>query len=251
MGAIQMRGFLTMLPIWSMLVPRPWLTRPPQPFSRKLMTAKPTIWAQQPATAAPPARPVRPRAAQMAAEEMGSVSATPTMTDTRMPMKKGCSSVAHMMSCPHGDGRRADGGGNEASQRPTPDEDGHERGDQDVHLGLLAHRPCRSSAATMATTQHRQRAACPAQGVGGVAHGDQGEQHQRRAVQRKADGCGHGRAAHGGGVAAQVHQSLQPGLLAQRFDDGADEQAGKQALRHGTQCLNEVALRGDDDIFPF
>ena len=32
-GAIQMRGFLTMLPIWSMLVPRPWLMRPPTPFS--------------------------------------------------------------------------------------------------------------------------------------------------------------------------------------------------------------------------
>ena len=42
------------------------------------MTAKPTIWAQQPATAAPPASPVRPSAKQMAAEEMGSVRAMPT-----------------------------------------------------------------------------------------------------------------------------------------------------------------------------
>ena len=74
----------------------PWATRPPQRFSRKLMTANPTIWAQQPATAAPPARPVSPRLAQMAAEEIGSVSAT----DTRMPMKKGCSSVAHLMASP-------------------------------------------------------------------------------------------------------------------------------------------------------
>ena len=32
-GAIQMRGFLMILPIWSILVPRPWLTRPPTPFS--------------------------------------------------------------------------------------------------------------------------------------------------------------------------------------------------------------------------
>ena len=32
-GAIQMRGFFTMLPIWSILVPRPWLMRPPTPFS--------------------------------------------------------------------------------------------------------------------------------------------------------------------------------------------------------------------------
>ena len=36
----------------------------------------------------------------MAAEEMGSVSATPMTTDTMMPMKKGCSSVAHMMNRP-------------------------------------------------------------------------------------------------------------------------------------------------------
>ena len=72
-----------------MEVPRPWLIRPPTPFSLKLIAAKPTICAQQPATAAPPARPVRPSAAQMAAEEMGKVSATPTMTDTAMPIRKG------------------------------------------------------------------------------------------------------------------------------------------------------------------
>ena len=99
-GGIQMRGFFTMLPICSMEVPSPCATRPPHLFSLKLITANPIIWAQQPATAAPPARPVRERAAQMAAEEMGSVSAIPTMTETRMPMKKGCSSVAHMMAFP-------------------------------------------------------------------------------------------------------------------------------------------------------
>ena len=36
----------------------------------------------------------------MAAEEMGSVRAMPMMTDTRIPMKKGCSSVAHRMAAP-------------------------------------------------------------------------------------------------------------------------------------------------------
>ena len=99
-GGIQTRGLRTMLPICSILVPRPWATRPPQRFSRKLITAKPIIWAQHPATAAPPARPVSPRAAQMAAEEMGRVRATPITTDTMMPMKKGCSSAAHMMNRP-------------------------------------------------------------------------------------------------------------------------------------------------------
>ena len=99
-GGIQILGFFTILGIWSILVPTPWATRPPQRFSLKLMTAKPTIWAQQPATAAPPARPTRPKEAQMAAEEMGRVRAMPTSTDTTMPMKKGCSSVAHMMAWP-------------------------------------------------------------------------------------------------------------------------------------------------------
>ncbi len=100
MGGIQIRGFFTILPICSMEVPSPWEIRPPHLFSRKLITAKPTILAQQPATAAPPASPVRERAAQMAAEEMGRVSAMPTSTETMIPIRKGCKSVAHMISCP-------------------------------------------------------------------------------------------------------------------------------------------------------
>ena len=99
-GAIHIRGFFTMLPICSMEVPRPWDTRPPTLFSLKEITAKPTICAQQPATAAPPARPVSSNAAQIAAEEMGSVRATPTITETRIPIRKGCSSVAHLMTLP-------------------------------------------------------------------------------------------------------------------------------------------------------
>ncbi len=51
MGGIQIRGFFTILPICSMEVPSPWEIRPPHLFSRKLITAKPTILAQQPATA--------------------------------------------------------------------------------------------------------------------------------------------------------------------------------------------------------
>ena len=42
---------------------------------------------------------------------------------------------------------------------------------------------------------------------------DRAEQHQRRAMQCPADGTGHGGAAHGGGVAAQIHQHVQTGLL--------------------------------------
>ena len=85
-GGIQILGFFTILPICSILVPSPWEIRPLHLFSLKLMTANPTIWAQHPATAAPPARPVRLRAAQIAALLMGSVNAMPTMTDTKMPI---------------------------------------------------------------------------------------------------------------------------------------------------------------------
>ena len=67
----------------------PWDTTPPQPLSLNEIAAKPTIWAQQPATAAPPARPVSPSTEHIAAEEIGSVSAMPTTTDTTMPIKKG------------------------------------------------------------------------------------------------------------------------------------------------------------------
>ena len=48
-----------------LLYTSPWAKRPPQPFSLRLMTAKPTIWAQQPAVAAPPARPSRDSMIQM------------------------------------------------------------------------------------------------------------------------------------------------------------------------------------------
>ena len=64
------------------------------------MTAKPTICAQQPATAAPPASPVSESAAQIAALEIGSVSAMPTTTDTRMPISSGWRFVAHLMKSP-------------------------------------------------------------------------------------------------------------------------------------------------------
>ena len=99
-GAIQMRGFFTIFPICSMDVPIPWETSPPHLFSRKDITAKPTICAQQPATAAPPASPVRPSAAQIAADEIGSVSAIPTNTETRIPIRNGCRLVAHIIIFP-------------------------------------------------------------------------------------------------------------------------------------------------------
>ena len=49
-------------------VPKPCAATPPQPFSLKLWNAKPIICAQQPAVAAPPAKPTSPKEAQRAAE---------------------------------------------------------------------------------------------------------------------------------------------------------------------------------------
>ena len=148
-GGIHTRGLRTMLPICSMLVPIPWAARPPQRFSGKLITAKPIICAQQPATAAPPASPVSPRAAQIAAEEMGSVSATPMTTETMIPMKKGCSSVAHMMACPTAEAALPTGAAISAA-KPTPTSTvtmGVTR--MSIFVSLLTALP--SSAATMAT----------------------------------------------------------------------------------------------------
>ena len=142
-----------------------------------------------------------------------------------------------------------DGGGDQHGKAHAG-KNGHQRGYEDVHAGLLAYGLAQLGSRD-GDDEHGQRAACAAQSVGRIAHGDQAEQHQRRAVQCPADGTGHGGAAHGGGVAAQIYQHVQTGLLAQRLDDGADQQAGKQALCHGTQRLNEIALRGDDDILAF
>ena len=69
-------------------------------FSLKLITAKPTICAQHPATAAPPAKPVKPKAAQIAAELIGKVKATPIITETIIPIIKGFKVVAQTTSLP-------------------------------------------------------------------------------------------------------------------------------------------------------
>ena len=39
-----------------------------------------------------------------------------------------------------------------------------------------------------------------------------------------------------------------PSLLAQRLDDGADQQAGEQALRHRAHGVDAVAVRRDNNV---
>ncbi len=108
-GATQICGWSRIFGIWSIEVPIPWETRPFQPFSRKLMTAKPTICAQHPATAAAPAMaspselpsaaalPVSTSPAQIAALEIGRVSTMPMTTETTSPVIKGACRAAQPM----------------------------------------------------------------------------------------------------------------------------------------------------------
>ena len=100
-GASHTMGLRAMFPIWSMEVPRPCEIRPPQPFSLKLITAKPTICAQHPAVAAPAAKPLIPIEIHNAAELMGSVRMQPTDTATTTPIAKGFSSVARFINSPN------------------------------------------------------------------------------------------------------------------------------------------------------
>ena len=146
----------------------------------------------------------------------------------------------------HPAGRRADGGGDEQGQ-PHPGEDGHQRGDQQVHLGLLADGLAQLGG-NDGDEQHGQGPAGPAQGVGGPAHRHQAEQDKVGGVEGIADGAGHGRTAHGRGVVPDGHQHGDAQLLAQGVEDGADQQAGEQALRHGAQGVDQVPLGGDDDV---
>ena len=109
-----------MLPICNILVPSPCATSPPTLFSRKLAQANPTICAQQPATAAPPASPVRPMEAHIAALLTGSVRSIPTITETMIPITNGCCVVAHIISLPNSFAKLPIGGAiNMASSPPT------------------------------------------------------------------------------------------------------------------------------------
>ena len=65
------------------------------------MTAKPIICAQQPAVAAPAAKPPIPMDMQSAAELIGSVRRQPTETETKTPIIKGLSMVARLITSPN------------------------------------------------------------------------------------------------------------------------------------------------------
>ena len=146
----------------------------------------------------------------------------------------------------HRAGRRADGRG-EQRRQARAHQNRHRRGDENVHLSFLAHQLAELRRHD-GNEVHRQRAACAAQRVGRRAHRDEAEQHQLRRVQCVADGYRHGRPRHTHGVGTRVHQKRDAHLLAQRLDDGADEQAGEQSLRHGRHGVNAIAVGRDDHV---
>ena len=151
------------------------------------------------------------------------------------------------------DGRGDDVGGADADQ--SGDDGGH----QDVDLRLLAD----GFAALRGDDgheQYRQRAACAAQQIAGIAHGRQGEEHHGRRLEGIADGDGHGGAAHERGQAADGVGHLFRDLAAEEVDvelgadgveDGADQQRAEQTLGHSAQGVDAIPLGGEDDVFAF
>ena len=91
-----MSGCFIMLGICNMLVPIPCEISPPTPFSLNDITAKPTICAAHPTTAAPPASIIASDvlpdaiAIHIAADEVGIVKSMPITTDITTPIIKGC-----------------------------------------------------------------------------------------------------------------------------------------------------------------
>ena len=81
-------------------VPSPWAIRPPIPFSRKLMTANPTICALHPTVEAPAASPESPNEIARAALLIGSVRIIPMTTETAMPIGSGCRVVVRLTRSP-------------------------------------------------------------------------------------------------------------------------------------------------------
>ena len=73
---------------------------PENPFSLKLATANPTIFAQHPTVAAPPANPLKFSIIANAAELIGSVNIIPINTDTNIPIIIGCLFTAQLIISP-------------------------------------------------------------------------------------------------------------------------------------------------------
>src|SRR5699024_5926089 len=99
-GGSMTNGFSSIFEIWSIEVPTPMEMRPETPLSLYPVTASPTMWQQQPITAAPAASPLISSIMARAALDNGAVSVTPNTTATNIPIINGLCSVANPMNSP-------------------------------------------------------------------------------------------------------------------------------------------------------
>ncbi len=95
-----------------------------------------------------------------------------------MPIRNGWRLVAHMDQVADLHRRRAERGRPPCGQAHAH-ADRHKRRDQDIHLGLTRDRLA-DLRGDDRHKQHRQRAACAAQCVGGKTNCNEREQHERR-----------------------------------------------------------------------
>ena len=78
----------------------PIATTSPISLSSIDITAKPIIWAQHPAKAAPAAKPLSPNITPIAALDIGAVKAIPIKTATTIDMKNGCMFTPWLIKSP-------------------------------------------------------------------------------------------------------------------------------------------------------
>ena len=182
----------------------------------------------------------------MAAEEMGSVSATPMTTETMMPMKKGCSSVAHMMACPTAEAAVPTGAAISAA-KPTPTSTVTIGRHQNVDLRLLADGLAQLRGNNGHNTGGTARAARVAHVVGGKPTGisetaPAAARYSARAM-ATAIPAYHGRAqpANGGSLAPSplpmvtmtaFRNSME--LLADGVENGSHQQRAEQSSAQHT-----------------
>ena len=141
-------------------------------------------------------------------------------------MKKGWSSVAHMMACPTAEAALPTGAAMRAA-KPIPASTvtmGVTR--MSILVSLLTALP--SSAARMVTNSTASGPPAPPMELVAKPTGIRGEQHQRRGLQRPADGYRHAGAHHGG---AQAADGVGHGPLALADGDDALRQEADVQLR--------------------